>query len=320
VSSTDQKTNEKRNELIEGATIELALVAARCFGNCAIDQDEVVETPEAWFYNAHFIDLETGFTTTRKFRQSRKHMVFGRMDEERKETIRFEIGQSKAIRNVILNALPSWLIKNALQQAKQGVLIGIQRYVNKNGIEAAQKVILDRLAQYQVTEAMILMKLERETVKGLTVEDLVLLQGDAKALETGEETVGSLFGDQVKEPKSGPMEGPKTGTEQAKEQLRQARQSRQTAAPKKTDAPVYATLEQTDELRLLAAERGWTEQFDKMFAHTDPDKVLFKQYEDVKANLLRLPLLPELQQDGATEGTSESTSETLPEDGILLGE
>src|SRR5688500_13680055 len=46
-------------ERIEGPSIGLAMAAARCFGNSAVDMLPVQETPESWIMTSVFIDLET---------------------------------------------------------------------------------------------------------------------------------------------------------------------------------------------------------------------------------------------------------------------
>lgn len=65
--------------------------------------------------------------------------------------------------------------------------------------------------------------------------------------------------------------------------------------------PRLATIEQTDELSALARERGASDDLDKMFAHTDPDKVTLSQYEVAKEFLLKRPVLgqgePPTEQD-----------------------
>ena len=46
---------------IEGPSIGLAMTVAREWGNCAVPV-EYYETPSEWVFNAHFVDLERGFT------------------------------------------------------------------------------------------------------------------------------------------------------------------------------------------------------------------------------------------------------------------
>ena len=52
-----------------GPSIGLAMSAARLWGNCAVDMAPVQDTPDSWIFTAQFIDLETGTTISRQFRQ-----------------------------------------------------------------------------------------------------------------------------------------------------------------------------------------------------------------------------------------------------------
>ena len=116
---------------IEGASIKCALAVARCYGNCSIEMSPVQETDDSWVFTANFVDHETGFTLARQFRQSKKHVVHGKHDEFRKQDIRFQIGQSKAIRNVVLNAVPIGLVDGAMDAAKAQVGVKLDNWIAK---------------------------------------------------------------------------------------------------------------------------------------------------------------------------------------------
>src|SRR5262245_33250221 len=155
---------------VEGPSVKLALAAARCWGNCAVEALPVQDLDDAWIFTAAFIDLETGFTLTRQFRQSKRWQIRGRMDDERKEDIRFQIGQSKAVRNVLLNGLPASLIDQALGEAKAGVRQKIEEYVGKNGLPKAVDLLLKALAKQGVPEKRVLDKAGVADRKALTLE------------------------------------------------------------------------------------------------------------------------------------------------------
>lgn len=182
-----------RASIIEGASIKLAMMVARNWGNCAVDALPVQAVDGAWIFTAAFIDLETGFTLTRQFRQSMDSVVHGNLDAERKADIRFQIGQSKAARNVIANALPAGLIDRAMAEAKKGVREQVEAFIAKDGIATARELMLKALKKQGVLQDQVLRKMERGTVDGLTVEDLVDLKGDLTALVDGAERAGSLF-------------------------------------------------------------------------------------------------------------------------------
>lgn len=183
---------------IEGPSKELAMALVRCYGNCAVDLGEIQETRDAWIFTATFVDLETGFTLARQFRQAKGWQVFGRFDEARKDDIRFQIGQSKAVRNVILNALPGWLVKRALDRAKGGVREKIEEAVAKFGMEKVVAKALDTLAKFGVDEPRVLTTMGRALRGALSIEDLVILHGSIAAIESGADTVDVLF--PVREP------------------------------------------------------------------------------------------------------------------------
>lgn len=187
-------------DAIEGASIHLANAAVRLWGNCAIELLPVQETRDAWIFTAAYVDLETGFTLQRQFRQSKTWTVYGKHDEARKEDIRFQIGQSKAVRNVILNAIPKWLTKRAVEKAKAGVREELEEAINDKGIEAIRGVLMKRLAGEGVTEPMVLAKFGRPTSGGLTIEDMVIMRADYDALNDGADTVDHLYPPETVEP------------------------------------------------------------------------------------------------------------------------
>lgn len=184
---------------IEGPSIKLAMSAVRTWGNCAVELEPVQETPDAWIFTAAFVDLETGYTLSRQFRQDKKWTVHGKFDAARKDDIRFQIGQSKAIRNVVINAVPSWLIDRAIEKAKDGVMIKLQEAIDSKGVDAVRQGIIDYLARHGVTVEMILYKFSRPTVKALTLEDMVLMRADWDALNSGMDTIEHLYTEPPKE-------------------------------------------------------------------------------------------------------------------------
>lgn len=89
--------------VVEGPSIDCAMAVARLYGNCDINL-RVEENLTHWTFYAGFRDFESGFTVVRAFQQ-RKSQKTGMKDADRQADIVFQIGQSKAIRNVIVNAL-----------------------------------------------------------------------------------------------------------------------------------------------------------------------------------------------------------------------
>lgn len=207
VSSEDKETGNRRQSAIEGPSIDLALCAIRNFGNARVGQRPMIETPTAYIFTAVIFDYETGFVYERTFRQSKEYTVYGRMDKFRKEDIRFQIGQSKASRNAILNYLPAGLIDRMMEAAKNSVREQIENRIKKDGIEKVKAEIMAALVKAGASKEIVEQRI------GLLMEDwdgeiLTMLTGDLKAIKRGTETVESLYSQPVEPP---PPNAPGTG-------------------------------------------------------------------------------------------------------------
>ena len=114
-----QQDGSYETKFREGPTIGCTLDVARCYGNCNVDCDRIEEVGGNWIFHAVFLDIETGFRITRPFHQ-RKQQNIGGMggDRGRAEDIIFQIGASKAMRNVTRNALRG-LIDEALRRGSK---------------------------------------------------------------------------------------------------------------------------------------------------------------------------------------------------------
>ena len=173
-------------KLVEGLSIGGALSAARNWGNCAIPC-RVDETDSHYVFTASFIDFETGFNLQRVFKQ-RKEQNIGMKDMARADDITFQIGQSKAIRNVALNAMPSWLTKKMLDKAKEQVIAKI----SKMGIPVAQKKALEFFKKHGIEVERVEKKMAKNHDRW-TAEDLAIIQGAMSSLINGQESAESLF-------------------------------------------------------------------------------------------------------------------------------
>lgn len=177
---------------VEGPSITAAMIMLRNWGNMAVEMDEVHETATAYIMKAYVIDIEKGVTLSRQFRQSKKWTVYGKMDAERKDDVRFQIGQSKTQRNVILRILPGWLTDAVIEKAKEGVRIRIENYIKKNSLEGAREKVVAALSRYSVDVERIEYKIGRKYGEW-GVEELVLLQGDIKALSDKVDSATVVF-------------------------------------------------------------------------------------------------------------------------------
>lgn len=106
-------------DFIEGASIKLANDVARIYGNCAIEV-RVHDVGTAWVFYARFTDYETGYSMERSYQQRRGQSSMN-TNADRQLDIAFQIGQSKAIRNVIVNALQTYA-DYGFQEAKRSLV------------------------------------------------------------------------------------------------------------------------------------------------------------------------------------------------------
>ncbi|MDF1882608.1 hypothetical protein JHD49_01490 [Sulfurimonas sp. SAG-AH-194-C21] len=178
--------------IIEGLTIGAALSIVRNFGNCFVDV-EVEEQEKAYIFTAYFCDLETGFNLSRSFRQNKQSpkTKYGKdiYEGDRGIDIIFQIGQSKAIRNVVLNAVPRWLATKVLEEAKNNAMATI----NNMGEVKARELLLKKISNLQVS----LEKVENLFGKAKSWDKIKLVQLSSalKTLENGYEDEDTLFPD-----------------------------------------------------------------------------------------------------------------------------
>ena len=188
---------------VEGPSIGLAMAVARAWGNCAVPT-EYYEQGGEWIFNAHFIDLETGFTVSRVFKKRVGKGLFKKLDDERAEDMTFQAAQSRAIRNVVTAGVPRWLLNQAIDAAKDAVLNGIK----KEGVAHATELALKFLAGYGITPERVEAVLEKAVVDWVA-EDLATLRGMASQLKDGQITAEQLFPLVAEKPKMAPKTEPK---------------------------------------------------------------------------------------------------------------
>jgi hypothetical protein len=172
---------------IEGPSIGLAMAVAREWSNCAVPV-EYYETATEWVFNAHFVDLERGFTVSRVFRKKKGKGVFKKLEDDRAEDMTFQAAQSRAIRNVVLAGVPRWLTDQAKERAKEAVIKGI----SKEGLAVSTEKALKFLAGYGINEDRVIAVLGKPKHAWVS-EDIASLRGMASQLKDGQTTAEQLF-------------------------------------------------------------------------------------------------------------------------------
>lgn len=176
-----------RKSIVQGASIDLAMCIARNYGNCVVDV-EASETSTHYMIKGIFIDLETGFTVPRLYRQRKNQNIGSKYGDDRAEDIVFQIAQSKAQRNAILKAMPAWLIDRCIEVAREAEVSQIK----PENIALARAKVLEFFGKYGISLERIEDKMERE-IDSWTAEDIVDLRAAATALKEGRITPEDLF-------------------------------------------------------------------------------------------------------------------------------
>lgn len=177
-------------KIIEGLTVGAALAIARNMGNNAVDV-EVTENPSAYYFSAVYIDLETGFNLRRVYRQNKqspktrdgKDIYTG----DRGQDIIFQIGQSKAVRNVTMNAVPNWLSRKVMEKAKENVTEKIE----KMGVVKASQILIDKINALGIPMERVIR--HYGSSDKWDVVKLVQLSGAVRSIEDGRERLDDVF-------------------------------------------------------------------------------------------------------------------------------
>jgi hypothetical protein len=178
------KSKSGATDYIEGASIKLANDLARIYGNCEIET-RVTDLGDSWLIYARFTDYETGFAMTRPFQQ-RKSQRGMRATDERALDIAFQIGASKAIRNVVVNSLQTFA-DFAFEEARNA-------FVDKIGknLEAYRERTLEGLANKQIdvtrTERVI-----GRVAKDWTAPDVARVIAMMRSIADGMTTIDETF-------------------------------------------------------------------------------------------------------------------------------
>lgn len=218
--------NKKKGQkdVVEGGTIKLANALARAYGNCQVDCD-VTDTGTHLIFKAFFIDYETGLSTARLFQQ-RKNQNTGMGDIDRQADIIFQIGQSKAIRNVIMNALADFA-QHAIEQSKAGLL---KKFESQQARDIAHEFIDRVLVRHEISEAMMIAVIGRPR-KDWEVRNLAKAYMLCKGVAEGMVSPAEAF------PSEEYAEEQNTETQAENEELRSGAARKKVTAPKPKAEP-----------------------------------------------------------------------------------
>jgi len=150
------------------------------------------------------------------------------MDDFRKDDIRFQIGQSKAIRNVVKAAVPSWLIEQVIEKAQDAV----RKRISKSGIVAETARAIKALGQHGITEDRILAKIKKSSIHEITIEDIIDLRTAYSAISKGESYADEIFPpSKINHAEGAKKEAPVIPTGKEKKPTKAAKEEKKEAPP-----------------------------------------------------------------------------------------
>jgi hypothetical protein len=179
------KSKNGSKSFIEGPSIKLANDVARIYGNCEVDT-RVIDLGASWLIYARFTDFESGYALTRPFQQDKGASRLGGDDVARKLDIAFQIGVSKAIRNVVTNALQTFA-DFAFDAAKNSLVEKIGKDIQKWRTE-----IVTRLKDRGVDQQRVEFVLGRAAADW-TAPDIAKIIAMMKAIADGMATIDETF-------------------------------------------------------------------------------------------------------------------------------
>lgn len=173
--SWETKNKDGTRTEISGPTIKCANSVSRLYGNCAVDCRAVDDGTHVLFL-ARFVDIETGYQLTRPFRQRKSQATFG--DVERQQDIAFQIGASKAIRNVICNALETY-VDYAFREARNLIV----EKIGKN-LDEYRNRVLSRLKDMNIAVGRI-ERVRGKVAASWLAKDVASLIAEIQSIQEG---------------------------------------------------------------------------------------------------------------------------------------
>ena len=185
------KKKDGGQDWIEGPSIKLANDVARIFGNCVIEVREL-DVGDAWTFYSRFTDIETGFSMERAYRQRKGQTSMKTKDVDRQLDIAYQIGQSKAIRNVICNGLQLYC-DYAFEQAQNSLVEKIGK-----SLEAWRSRTVEGLKKMPVDVARVERTIGRSS-KDWLAPDIARIVAMMRSVADGMTSIDEVFPEAITE-------------------------------------------------------------------------------------------------------------------------
>ncbi|MER8619210.1 hypothetical protein NKG99_20625 [Mesorhizobium sp. M1409] len=170
---------------VEGVSIKGAMALVKAYKNCRVACPVVVDLGSHWRFHAVFIDYENGIEVERSFLQRKSAAKMGD-DAERQLDMSYQIGISKAERNVVANFLEIEA-EILLEECRHSI---IDRVGDR--LEYYRSTIVERAAKRGIELARIEAGAGR-SAKDWLAPDMVRIMGMMAAVGDGMATLDETF-------------------------------------------------------------------------------------------------------------------------------
>lgn len=198
------KSKNGSTNYIEGPTIKLANDLSRIYGNCLVDA-RVFDNGDNWIFYARFVDIETGYSLTRAYQQRKGQKTINTKDAGRALDQIFQIGQSKAQRNVICKALESYT-DFALEIAHKSIVERIGKNLGAS-VEKAKNWLAEMRVDVRRVE-----KTVGKTADQWTAPDVARVVAEMSAVRDGMAIADEIWPPDPLKPTSPPSQSGATET------------------------------------------------------------------------------------------------------------
>lgn len=242
-----QNRKENRVDKIEGPSIKAAMAVLRYYGNCAAECYGVEDLGREWIFHARIVDYETGAELERPFRQRKSQKTIGTGDAERALDAIFQIGASKAIRNVIDGLLETFT-EFAVTEAKSGLVEKIGKKIG-----AYRKRLHERIVDEEKLDPRRVENVIGRAIDDMLAPDIARVIAMVKTIEDSFSTWEEMF-PPIVEPKTEGQGGAQAFAEgETREQKQAADAARLGGDPKTGELPAEATTTTSEALKASLA-------------------------------------------------------------------
>jgi hypothetical protein len=199
-----------RVDYIEGPSVKATNAVARLFGNCSIESRTVALDAKRDICYSRFGDLETGFSIT-KGQIVPRTATLGGEDEERRQQIAHNIGQSKSQRNVTEAALGDFA-QRAFLSAKASIVDKIGKNIEKARVRIVE--LLNELGQEKGITGVVarVEYVKARKVSEWLAPDIAGIHGEIEFIADGMASIDETWPLPAPEPRRGDTESAAAAT------------------------------------------------------------------------------------------------------------